>query len=253
MGKRKGKIHIGTSGWHYAHWKGPFYPREMQDKMLLPFYIEHFSTVEINRTFYSLPKKCVFERYSELAPRGFIFSIKASRYITHVKRLKDPKPPLRRLLGVLKGLSTHLGPILFQLPPKWKANHERLEIFLKSLPKGHRYTFEFRDESWLQEDIYTILRKHKAAFCIYELDHFITPSLITADFIYVRLHGPERAYGGKYSLATLKKWASLFQQFAKEGKDVYCYFDNDEAGYAVKNALQLQSLLKIKPIRRCKP
>lgn len=242
MGK-KGKIHIGTSGWHYAHWKGPFYPTKIADKQLLGFYMEHFATVEINRTFYSLPQKSVFDGYAKAAPKGFIFAVKASRFITHVKRLTDPKAPLKRFFTAIEGLKKHLGPILFQLPPNWKVNSERLEAFLKSLPKGHRYTFEFRDESWLREDIYALLRKHNAAFCIYELDHFLTPSLITADFLYVRLHGPGSAYSGNYSKAALKKWASLFQKEAKKGKDIYCYFDNDQAGYAPKNALELMKIL----------
>ena|SRR5579885_817413 len=244
MGK-VGKIHIGTSGWHYAHWKGSFYPKGVSEKNFLKHYLEHFSTVEINRTFYSLPKKKVMEVYAEIAPRGFIYSVKASRFITHVKRLKDPKEPLKRFFGVVSGLKKHLGPILFQLPPHWKVNPERLESFLKSLPKGYRYTFELRDESWLQEDIYKLLRKYKAAFCIYELGHFITPSTVTSNFIYVRLHGPSGAYGGDYSRQTLKKWASFFRREAKKGKDIYCYFDNDEAGYAAKNALELKAILKV--------
>lgn len=241
---KKGKIYIGTSGWHYAHWKGPFYPKDLPLKGFLAYYLEHFSTVEINRTFYSLPSKRVMEGYAKAAPRGFFFSVKASRFITHVKRLKDPKAPLKRLFSVLDGLKQHLGPILFQLPPNWKVNPERLEVFLKSLPKGHRYTFEFRDPSWLHEDIYALLRKYKASFCIYELDHFLTPSTITADFVYVRLHGPKGAYSGNYPLKTLKKWAEFFRKAAREGKDIFCYFDNDEAGYAARNAIQLKNLIE---------
>lgn len=243
---KKGKIHIGTSGWHYEHWKGPFYPRDLSSKNFLSFYIDSFSTVEINRTFYSLPKREVFAGYSKKVPARFIFSIKASRFITHVKRLKDPKLPLRRLLSRVQGLGPHLGPILFQLPPHWKLNLERLHSFLKALPKGHRYAFEFRDTSWLVEETYALLKQSRSAFCIYEFEDTLTPLITTANFIYVRLHGPEGAYAGKYSLKELKKWARFFRKQANQGKDIYCYFDNDEAGYAAMNAKTLMQLLKLR-------
>jgi uncharacterized protein YecE (DUF72 family) len=237
------KFYIGTSGWHYSHWKGAFYPKKLPEKQFLSHYIQHFSTVEINRTFYSLPEKSVFINYAKFVPASFIFSVKASRFITHIKKLKDPKKPLQRFFNRVKGLKSHLGPILFQLQPHWKVNSERLSSFLKALPKGYRYAFELRDVSWLREDIYDLFKKYNSAFCIYELDGFITPKIITADFIYVRLHGPKGAYGGRYPLKMLKEWAKFFRQEAKKGKDIYCYFDNDEAGYAALNALELNRLL----------
>ncbi len=241
---KKGTFFIGTSGWHYEHWKGPFYPKNLAAKKYLDYYLAFFSTVEINRTFYSLPEKRVFTEYAKRVPASFVFSVKASRFITHVKRLKNPKLPLRRLFSRIDGLGSHLGPILFQLPPNWRRNLERLEAFLKVLPQGHRYVFEFRDPSWLTEETYALLEQYGAGFCIYDLAHAITPSIATADFVYVRLHGPEEAYAGSYSLQALKKWARFFRQMAKRGKDVYCYFDNDEAGYAPKNAKTLKELLK---------
>ena len=243
---KKGKLLIGTSGWHYDHWKGPFYPSNLSSKKYLDYYIHVFSTVEINRTFYSLPKRKVFLEYAKKVPISFIFAVKASRFITHTKRLKDPKIPLRRLFSRIDVLKSHLGPILFQLPPHWKLNLERFHLFLKALPKGYRYAFEFRDSSWWVEEIYDLLKQYNAGFCIYELEGIITPSIATADFIYVRLHGPKGAYAGKYSLQSLKKWAHFFQQTANKGKDIYCYFDNDEAGYAAINAKTLNRLLKIK-------
>lgn len=233
--------HIGTSGWHYAHWKGPFYPKDLASKKFLEFYIQTFSTVEINRTFYSLPAKKVFLDYAKRVPKRFVFAVKASRYITHIKRLKNPKTPLKRLFSRIEGLGSHLGPILFQLPPRWKVNLERLESFLKALPKGHRYVFEFRDESWWVKEVYSLLKKYRAAFCIYELEGVKTPLVITTNFVYVRLHGPGLAYAGKYSSQTLKKWAHLFR---KTKKDVYCYFDNDQKGYAALNAQALNRLMK---------
>jgi uncharacterized protein YecE (DUF72 family) len=240
-----GKIVIGTSGWHYEHWKGSFYPRKISSKNFLDYYVTTFPTVEINRTFYSLPERRVFSSYAKKVPASFIFSVKASRFITHVKKLKDPKPSLKRLFSRIDGLGTHLGPILFQLPPLWKANPERLKIFLKALPKGYRYAFEFRDPSWLTEEIYALLKEYSVAFCIYDFEGFLSPQIATAKFIYVRLHGPKDAYAGKYSLSTLKKWAKYFRKEAKNGKDIYCYFDNDEAGNAAINAKTLLKLLSL--------
>lgn len=245
--KKKGKIHIGTSGWHYSYWKGPFYPKDLPEKRFLSYYIQHFSTVEMNRTFYSLPKKSVFQGYADFVPRSFLFSVKASRFITHVKKLKDPKMSLHRFFTAVSGLENHLGPILFQLPPGWKLNLERLHDFLKVLPKGYRYAFELRDSSWLNEEVYELLKQYNAAFCIYEFESFITPKIITANFIYVRLHGPEGAYAGRYSLKTLRQWAAFFRKEAQKGKDIYCYFDNDEEGFAAINAMELMRLLKVIP------
>jgi uncharacterized protein YecE (DUF72 family) len=240
---KKGKVCIGTSGWHYTHWKGPFYPEELSNKEMLSFYVKHFSTVEMNRTFYSVPKKSVFQGYCDKVPRSFIFAVKASRFITHIKHLKDPKKTLKRFFQSVDCLKTHLGPILFQLSPSWKLNIERLASFLKALPKGHRYVFEFRNPTWLCDPVYDLLRKYNVAFCIYELDHFLSPNAVTADFVYVRLHGPKGAYQGSYSPAILKKWAHFFKKELKEGKDVYCYFDNDQKGYAAKNAMELKKYL----------
>lgn len=242
--KKKGKIFIGTSGWHYSHWKGPFYPNDLPEKHFLEHYIKYFGTVELNRTFYSLPKREVFENYAATSPRSFLFAVKASRYITHVKKLKAPKAPLQRFFQAVSGLKKHLGPILFQLPPHWKANPERLETFLKALPKGYRYAFELRDPSWLSEEIFSLLKLRRAALCIYDFEAFTSPKIHTANFAYIRLHGPKRApYRGRYSLASLKKWAAWIRKESNSGHDVYCYFDNDEAGYAALNAQQLAKLL----------
>ncbi len=244
---RKSKIYIGTSGWHYDHWKGPFYPKKCTD--LLGQYLQTFSTVEINRTFYSLPDKKVFLGYAKRAPQRFLFAVKASRFITHIKRLKNVKGPLKKFFFRIEGLGKYLGPILFQMPPRWKINLPRLEAFLKLLPKKHRYAFEFRDVSWLNESTYKLLQKYGAAFCIYEFGDIKTKPIITAPFIYVRLHGPDGEYAGNYSHAKLKKWAAFFRKQAKQGKDIYCYFDNDEAGYAPKNAKTLRGILRKSPTR----
>ncbi len=242
--KKKDKIHIGTSGWHYKHWKGPFYPKDMQASDFLDYYVKHFDTAEINNSFYNLPEAKTLRQWRDTVPEEFLFSVKASRYITHMKKLKDPKKSLSTLLRRLQSLGDKMGPILFQLPPKWKVNAERLRSFLEMLPEDRKYTFEFRDHSWFEEEVYEALAEHKAAFCIYELAGNISPLEVTADFIYIRLHGPGDAYEGSYPTRTLNKWAKNISGWIKDGKAVYCYFDNDQAGYAAQNALKLQEIVK---------
>ncbi|MFI5334942.1 MAG: DUF72 domain-containing protein, partial [Chlamydiales bacterium] len=204
---KKSRLFAGTSGWHYEHWKGPFYPAGLPAKNYLDHYIQFFKTVEINRTFYGLPERKVFLDYAKRVPTDFVFAIKASRFITHIKRLKDPKPSLQKLFSCVDGLGSHLGPILFQLPPHWELNLERLRSFLKALPKRRKYAFEFRNSSWLVEEVYDLLREYGTGFCIYDLNGFTTDPIVTTDFVYVRLHGPKAAYKDKYPLSSLKKWS----------------------------------------------
>ena len=241
--KRTGKIHIGTSGWHYDHWKGPFYPQDCAQKDFLAFYVNRFQTAEINNSFYQLPKSKTLASWRDQAPADFIFSVKASRYITHMKKLKDGDKTVPPLLNTVALMEDKLGPILFQLPPKWRCNPSRLKAFLSGLPKGFRYTFEFRDPTWFDPAVYELLTEHHAAFCIYELAGRLSPKKITADFIYVRLHGPEGPYQGQYSKSVLSGWAGAFSQWAEQGKEIFCYFDNDEAGYAARDALTLKEML----------
>ena len=236
-------IHIGTSGWHYDHWVGPFYPEKMPSDAFLAHYTQHLHTVEVNNSFYQLPAASTIRTWRDTVPEGFIFAVKASRYITHMKKLHDPEDSTREFLSRIALLGPHLGPILFQLPPNWHSDPERLRAFLEILPPGQRYTFEFRDPTWFKPAIYAALREHNAAFCIYEINHRLSPKEITADFIYVRLHGPGDAYQGLYDKQTLAGWAGAFTAWADQSKDVYCYFDNDQAGYAVQNAQQLQSMV----------
>jgi uncharacterized protein YecE (DUF72 family) len=241
---KAGSIYIGTSGWHYKHWKGTFYPESIHDAEQFAYYSRQFKTVEINNSFYQLPEISTFKAWKKGAPSGFIYSVKANRYITHMKKLKKDKRSLNKFLSGVDYLEETLGPILFQLPPKWKINAERLEEFLENLPKNYRYTFEFREHSWNNEIIYDLLRKYNCAYCIYELEHFLTPTLVTADFVYVRLHGPGNKYQGSYTTPQLKKWATHCMNWQKEKKDVYIYFDNDQAGYAAFNAQKLAELIK---------
>jgi len=241
----EGNIHIGTSGWQYEHWKGPFYPEDLSLDVFLAYYAERFHTVEINNSFYQLPKKETLRRWRETVPENFIFSFKASRYITHMKKLKDPESSLSRMLEVVSSLDGKLGPILFQLPPRWRFNPDRFFDFLESLPWEYRYAFELRDPTWLDPQAYEALTEVGAAFCIYELAGRRSPKEITADFVYIRLHGPENLpYKGQYETKTLAGWAGAISTWSAQGRDVFCYFDNDEAGYAAQDALRLQKMLR---------
>ena len=235
--------YIGTSGWHYNHWVGVFYPQDLPDGTYLEYYADHFGTAEINNSFYRLPEKKTVVRWRDAVPEDFAFSVKASHYLTHMKKLKDPREPLERLLDRVSILGTKLGPILFQLPPRWRLNPERLEGLLEILPEHHRYAFEFRDPSWFEDRIYGLLAERGASLCVYDLDGKTSPKEVTADFAYVRLHGPDCPYRGRYGAERLAGWAGTFSAWLKEGLDVYCYFDNDEAGYAVQDALRLQQMI----------
>ena len=237
-------IHIGTSGWHYKHWKGTFYPEGTKDADQLKQYIKTFRTVELNNSFYRLPEAATFTAWKEAVPDGFVFSVKASRYITHVKKLHDTAEAAQTFLERAAHLGNKLGPVLFQLPPGWSVNIGRLEEFLNDLPAKYRYTFEFRNRSWYDQEVYALLRKHRCAFCIYELDGHLSPTEVTAGFVYVRLHGPGRKYQGSYTETVLKGWMDQCREWQHEGRDVYMYFDNDQAGYAAFNARRLLELLK---------
>ena len=242
-------VKIGTSGWHYQHWRGPYYPVNVPPRGMFEYYAQDFDTVELNNSFYRLPSAATFEAWSKAAPAGFCFAVKGSRYLTHLKRLMDPEPALERLMESTRGLGGQLGPILFQLPPNWHCNVERLEKFLDALPSGVRFSIEFRDQSWHTEKVFGLLRKHNVAFCLFELAGFISPMSVTADFVYVRLHGPGNKYQGDYSTPVLRSWARRIRRWMRDGLDVYLYFDNDQAGYAVKNARDLKRMLAARPRR----
>ena len=239
----RGKIFIGTSGWNYKHWLGPFYPEKMRAADTLRFYSERFDTVEINATHYHLPSFNTFDSWRETVPAQFVFAVKASRFITHMKKLKSPRTSTEKVFVRVKKLQERLGPILFQLPPRWHVNVKRLEHFLSALPNEYRYIFEFRDQSWNTTEIYDLLERHNVALCFYHQTGYDSPMEITADFVYVRLHGTETKYGGSYPLTVLKKWARRIRGWRKDSKAVYFYFNNDPEGHAVKNAMTLKKLL----------
>lgn len=239
----RGEFRIGTSGWTYDHWAGPVYPDAVPKEDHLAHYARSLDSVEVNSTFYGLPSEATVEGWLRATPDGFVFAVKASRYITHMKKLKDPELGLPRFLEAIRPFGDRLGPVLFQLPPRWRCNPERLEAFLRALPRGRRYAFEFRDASWHGQDVMDILRCYAAAFCVFDLAGTASPCATTADFAYVRLHGPDGPDRGRYDTPALQQWASRICAWREDGLDVYCYFDNDEAGYSFKNAVQLKRLI----------
>ena len=236
-------IHIGTSGWHYKHWVGTFYPPRTPASKMFAFYCQHFDTVELNNTFYCLPKPAGLLNWRDSSPSNFCFAAKGSRFITHMKKLKDPDTALSRYFEAIDTLQDKLGPILFQLPPHWTFDANRFAIFLRALPDYHRYAFEFRNESWNTRAAFELLEQHKAAYCIFHLAGFQSPELITTDFTYVRLHGPGGKYQGSYSDEALSGWAKQIEAWSKKLNAVYIYFDNDDSGYAAHNAIRLKEML----------
>lgn len=208
---------------------------------MLEFYAQHFDTVELNNTFYKLPEEHALLGWRKGTPKNFSFALKGSRYLTHMKKLKDPGAGIERFFERANLLGNKLGPIVFQLPPRWGVNAERLQDFLAALPRRRRYAFEFRDPSWNDPQVLSILRRHRAAYCIFHLAGFESPLEITADFTYIRLHGPGGKYQGSYSDAELYAWARRIRKWNLRAS--YIYFDNDQSGYAAKNALRLKQFL----------
>lgn len=239
----KGRIHIGTSGWHYDHWIGRFYPGDLRGAELLPWYARHFDCVEVDSSFYRLPSAGTVAAWRNATPRRFRFAVKANRFITHMKKLKDPADTLPPFVAVLHEFADRLGPVLIQLPPHWRRDCARLAAFLDAWPRRLRVAFEFRDETWLDDRVYKMLHDHDAAFCISDLAGRCSPLAVTARLVYLRLHGPRRAYSGSYDLRRLRKWAERLADWQSAGHDVWCFFDNDENAYAVRDASRLKQML----------
>jgi uncharacterized protein YecE (DUF72 family) len=239
-----GAVHIGTSGFHYKHWRGPFYPEKLPASKWLEFYTRHFDTVELNNTFYRLPVEGGLLNWKESTPRNFCFAVKGSRFLTHMKKLKDPERGIARFFERVDLLERKLGPVVFQLPPWWEADLDRLEGFLAALPARHRYAFELRNPTWHTPEIYRALKRRNAALCIFEIAGQHSGFEVTANFTYVRLHGPGGAYQGSYSSNALHKWAERIRSWQRELRAIYIYFDNDQSAYAAKNALSLKRLVE---------
>jgi len=251
--ERSDRVFIGTSGYNYPHWwNGVFYPIKLPQRKWLEFYAEHFDTVELNVSFYRLPRKEVFEGWYQRTPNHFLFAVKGSRFITHIKRLKDCREPLTLLLDHAAPLKSKLGVLLWQLPPRFKFRKERLEEFcvlLSTLPrsKGLRHAFEFRDETWFCREAFRILEEFNFAFCIAHGSGLPFMETVTSDVIYIRLHGGQVLYGSNYSDRELKEWTEKIGTWKEEGKRIFIYFNNDAYGFAVKNALTLKKLASSPP------
>jgi len=234
------KMHIGTSGWNYDHWKGLFYPEKLPKSRWLQHCTGVFSTLEVNATFYRQMKDSTFVKWHSETPDGFIWAVKASRFITHIKKLQDVKEPLDRFFSSVGLLREKLGPVLFQLPLSLPFEPSLLEHFCALLPE-QRCTIEARHYSWTGEEALSIMKRHSIAWCISDTaGRYPYREEVTADFTYIRLHGSKSLYASNYSEQELRDWASKIRSF---GVDAYAYFDNDFMAYAPRNALRLKELL----------
>jgi uncharacterized protein YecE (DUF72 family) len=240
----QGRAFVGCSGWEYKHWRGDFYPADLPRTRWFEHYASVFDTVEINNTFYRLPEQSTFAAWAARAPRGFTYAVKASRFLTHMKKLKDPEEPLERLFNRMKPLRKHLGPVLYQLPPGWKLDRERLEHFLQALPDGTRHVLEFRDPTWYADDVLAMLARHSVSLCLHDMQGSATGRQQVGPIVYVRFHGATGHYNGAYSDERLRSWAEWLSASRAAGTDVYAYFNNDVGGHAPRNAVTLRRLME---------
>jgi uncharacterized protein YecE (DUF72 family) len=236
-------IRIGCSGWQYRHWRGNFYPDDLPQKRWLEHYARVFDTVEINNSFYRLPEEATFASWAARVPAPFTFAVKASRFLTHMKKLKDPEEPVQRFFSRARALGPHLGPVLYQLPPGFKLDRARLEHFLQVIPRGPRHVVEFRDPTWYVDDVYALLGRHGVALCLHDMPGSATERVRVGRFVYVRFHGAQGRYDGSYPDDRLARWAGWLEEQAAAGADVYAYFNNDMGGHAPRNALTLRRML----------
>jgi uncharacterized protein YecE (DUF72 family) len=252
MAKREAELYIGTSGWIYGHWQGIFYPEDLPSKDKLRYYSQFFRTVEINYSFYHLPRPKTYQNWYSQTPEDFLFALKASRFITHIKRLKGVKDAWEIFLKNALNLKEKLGPILFQFPPSFRATEEnikRLEKFLKLITNPKRvsnsklrFAFEFRHQTFCDERIYKILREHKTAWVIADSPRYPKVEVVTTDFVYIRMHGSKAMFSSKYTEGELKALAQKIKRWQGQGLDIYCYFNNDLRGYAIENAKELSEI-----------
>lgn len=239
----RGRARVGCSGWQYKHWRGDFYPGDLPQARWFEYYASVFDTVEINNTFYRLPERATFTAWGQRSPPGFEFAVKASRYLTHMKKLKDPEEPLDLLFSRMRALGTRLGPVLYQLPPGWRMDRERFGHFVEALPADARHAVEFREPSWYDSDVLALMRRRKLALCLHDMPGSATGQDVTGPFVYVRFHGASSQYGGSYPDDSLHCWARCLNQCRDQGRDVYAYFNNDVGGHAPRNALTLRQML----------
>ena len=242
--KRRGQSRVGCSGWEYKHWRGDFYPADIPKSRWFEHYAAQFDTVEVNNSFYRLPEKETFARWGERAPRDFVYAVKASRFLTHMKKLKDPEEPVERLFTRMRALRPHLGPVLYQLPPNLKLDRERLEHFLQTIPKEVPQVVEFRDASWYSDDVSRLLEKYRVSRCVHDMKGSATGQERVGPIAYVRFHGATGTYTGDYPPDRLRRWAEWLNGEREKGIDIYAYFNNDVGGHAPRNAVTLRRFLE---------
>lgn len=238
-----GQIRIGCSGWNYKHWRELFYPKGVPVKRWYEHYAATFDTVEINNSFYRLPSADTFAKWRDQAPEGFCYAVKANRFITQAKKLKDCAEPLERMMGPVRHLGNRLGPILYQLPPRFRVNLERLEEFISLLPTDLTHVFEFREISWLTQDVLALLDREGVSFCAHDMPDSATPRWATGPIAYVRFHGGEGKYWGRYSDEGLLSWTDWIVEQSRLGRSVWCYFNNDIHAHAIHDALTLRAMV----------
>ena len=238
-------IHVGTSGWSYRHWEGVLYPGGLEPRARLGCYARAFGTVEVNSTFYRWPRPATFARWRDVSPAGFVWTLKAPRALTHAARLYAPERWVEEVWRGAGRLDRKLGVLLVQLPPGFALDLARLGYFLSVLPRGLRVAFEFRHESWHRAEVFRLLERWGAAYCVMSGARLPCVLRATAPFVYVRLHGPDREhlYAGSYTDEDTRWWAERIREWAGAGLDVYAYFNNDGGGNAVRNAAALKWML----------
>lgn len=237
------RIHIGCSGWVYKHWRGLFYPEGLPQKRWFEHYADEFDTVEINNSFYRLPRGDTFEKWRKQAPPGFCYAVKANRYLTQAKKLKECEEPLERMMTAVRCLGDRLGPMLYQLPPSMKINLERLETFLRIIPKDVTKVFEFRNKDWYVPETYALLDRYGASFCVHDMPGSASERVAVGPIAYVRFHGGEGKYWGRYSDEGLLSWTDWIVDQASQDRSVWCYFNNDIHGHAIEDARTLKSMV----------
>jgi uncharacterized protein YecE (DUF72 family) len=242
-GMGRAQIRIGCSGWQYGHWRGDFYPRGLAQDRWLEFYAERFDTVELNNSFYRLPEGDVFASWARRSPRDFLMAVKASRYLTHLRRLRQPREPLDRLWSRASRLGDHLGPMLYQLPPRWKRNVERLAAFADAVPRHRLQAIEIRDPDWYHADTYAVMGRGDLALCLHDMPGSASEPLPVGPFVYVRFHGSGAKYAGRYPGQRLRAWADRLVEWSAEGQPCYAYFNNDVGGHAFRDATRLRDMV----------
>lgn len=235
-------LYVGTSGWLYPHWRRVFYPEKLPQRSWLPYFAERFQTVEVNNTFYNLPEKPVFENWRRISPPDFVFALKMSRFLTHLKRLRDPEEPVERFMDRARALGSKLGPILIQLPPRFGADLERLDATLRLFPPSVRVAVEFRDESWFVNGVRELLERRGVALCLADSPRRQQPAWRTADWGFVRFHEGHGAQRPGYERDALRRWVERIAGMWTQRDDVYVYFNNDHKGYAIRDAATFAEL-----------